>query len=616
MAGPVRRKASNIFVWIILGLLIVGLAGFGVSSFGGQVQSVGAVGETEVELEAYARALQNELRRQSQASGEPVTMTEARQTGLDRLVLQALFREAALDEAARRAGLSVGDAAVSREVLAIPAFQGPDGAFDRDAYAQTLEQNGLTVAEFEASIRDELARNLLRAAAVSAVTAQPAFAGTIAGYLTEARDITYAAVTRDALQTPPADPSAEAVRRYYDDNPAVFTLPERKRITYAWLTPEMLAEEVEVPEAEVRALYLERADIYDVPERRLVERLVFPDAAAAEAAAGRIAAGEVSFDGLVTDRGLQPADIDLGAVGRQELGPAANAVFAPVEPTVVGPVSTDLGPALFRVNAILAPQTTPFEEVAGELRVELAATEARARIEDEIEALDDLLAGGATLEELAAESAMRTGSIDWTGGPVEDGVGADPEFAEAATAVTEADFPAIGLLSDGGIFALRLDEIAPPELQPFEAVRDEARRAAAEDALLDALGERAATLAGRIAEGAAFEELGLEPVAETGLTRRDLARAGPVLLQRAFDLAEGETAAVDGVDGVRVVRLDAVRMPDPGSGERAAIAAAITEEASQAMARDLLTELSAAVEAEAGVSLNQAAINAVLTQMQ
>src|SRR6056297_2165034 len=103
MAKETRRKASNIFVWIILALLIVGLAGFGVSSFGGSVRTLATVGETEIDVEDYARALQSELRTLTQRTGEPVTFAEARAMGIDRRVLQGLLAQAALDEAARQA---------------------------------------------------------------------------------------------------------------------------------------------------------------------------------------------------------------------------------------------------------------------------------------------------------------------------------------------------------------------------------------------------------------------------------------------------------------------------------------------------------------------------------
>ena len=48
-----------------MGLLILGLGGFGVTNLGGTVRSVGAVGETEIDVNTYARTLQNEMQRRT-----------------------------------------------------------------------------------------------------------------------------------------------------------------------------------------------------------------------------------------------------------------------------------------------------------------------------------------------------------------------------------------------------------------------------------------------------------------------------------------------------------------------------------------------------------------------
>jgi peptidyl-prolyl cis-trans isomerase D len=67
-----KGKASNFFVWVILLLLIVGLAGFGATNFGGGVQSVGRVGDTEIDIDRYARELQQEMRALSAEQGRTV----------------------------------------------------------------------------------------------------------------------------------------------------------------------------------------------------------------------------------------------------------------------------------------------------------------------------------------------------------------------------------------------------------------------------------------------------------------------------------------------------------------------------------------------------------------
>jgi hypothetical protein len=64
MAASAGKSISRFFVWIILGLLFVALAGFGIGSFGGGASRLGEVGDAEITAQDYARALQNEIRAQ------------------------------------------------------------------------------------------------------------------------------------------------------------------------------------------------------------------------------------------------------------------------------------------------------------------------------------------------------------------------------------------------------------------------------------------------------------------------------------------------------------------------------------------------------------------------
>ena len=57
------KSISKGFVWVILALLIVGLAGFGATNLSDNIRSVGAVGDKQIEVQRYVRALQEELRR-------------------------------------------------------------------------------------------------------------------------------------------------------------------------------------------------------------------------------------------------------------------------------------------------------------------------------------------------------------------------------------------------------------------------------------------------------------------------------------------------------------------------------------------------------------------------
>ncbi|MZR13947.1 peptidylprolyl isomerase [Maritimibacter sp. DP07] len=603
---------SRFFVWIIMGLVIIGLVGFGSVNFGGSVNSIGSVGDTEIDASTYFRELNAELNAYQAETGERPTMAEAKALGLDQQVLSRVIAITALENETDRIGLSVGDETLANRVTEIQAFQGPNGRFDRDTYDFVLEQSGLTAQEFEESMRAEVARTILSDAVTSDLAVPDAYTDTLFAYARETRDFTWAPVTRAALEEPVAEPTEAELKTYYEENPAEFTLPETRQITYGWLRPEEVIDEIPADDQILRDLYESRIDEFQVPERRLVERLVFGSEEEAQEVADRIAAGETTFDAAVETRGLSLSDVDMGDVTRSELGRGGDAVFALEEPGVTGPVPTNLGPALYRVNATLAAQETSFEDARDQLFEEYAADAARRLVRDRATEIDESLASGATLEELAENDLWTVGKIGWFEG-MEDGIAAYAPFREAAREVGPNDFPEVIELEDGSVFALRLDEIREPELQPFADVRDEVRASWEEQALTEALVARGEALLPEFESGAeAPSTVGLTQVVEENIDRAGFIQGTPqALIETVFAMDEGAWRVVSGNGQVVVVGLDDINAPDQDSTEARQVKSTFAQRVSQGMALDLQDAFSSALETQAGVTLDQAMINAV-----
>jgi len=610
MLTSFRAKRSNVLVWILMGLLIVGLAGFGITTGGGGGQSVARVGDQRVEADAVVRALDQELRAISTQIGRQLPMAEARQFGIDRMVLARLISDAALDDAAAGLGLSSGDATVQRQILATPAFQGLAGGFDRDAYRFALDRIGLGETEFEAMLRAEMTREVMAAALQSAV-AMPAAAGRVLlEHVGEQRRFDRITLDAGLLAEPVPEPGDGALLAFHDANALRYTRPETRQITYARLTPEMLAETIDVAEDELRAAYEAAGDRYRRPERRIIDRIGFADAGQAAAALARIEAGEIDFDALAAERGLSPEEIDQGDVTATDLAAeAAEAVFGLDEPGLVGPVATPLGPSLFRVNAILAASTTPYEAARDEIRLERALERARGQVLDVAETVEDLLAGGATIEEITAETPLEIGMLALDAGTTGD-LADDPAFrslAEEAGAGEETDLVA---LDTGGIATLRVDAVLPPELIPLPEIR--ARVAA--DWRIEETARRLTALAEEAVAGLATGEtlaaVGAGPIAR-GAVLPDLP---PGFVADVFAAEPAGTIVQAADDTVILAQVVEVLPFDAASSENAALSDNVRGQLRAQAADDALALYVQALQAEAGVSVDQRLFEQLLAQ--
>ncbi len=603
------KPMTRIFSWILLGFLFLGLAGFGAANLGGSVQSIGAVGDRDIPVTTYARALQNELRATEAQFGQQLSMQQAQAFGITNRVLSRVVIETALDSEAERIALSVDDAAVAKDLNNIQAFKGPDGQFSRENYRFSLKNAGYSETEFEESVRTESARTILQAAIIAGNAMPSTAIDTVLDYLTETRNITLTTLTADDLTQTIADPDLAALETYYKDNIATYTLPERKQITYAILTPDMVLDQVDLPDDTLRAAYDARRDEFNQPERRLVERLVFLDADQARAKLAEINAGTTDFETVVADRGLALADIDIGDVTMSELGEASAGVFAANLDQVVGPFDTDLGPALFRVNGILVADVVTFDEARDQLFDELATESARRMIDAKSTEIDDALAAGATLEDLEKEFGMRVDVVMYHDGTDAEVTGY-PNFRAVASAVQDGDFPTVEPLNDGGIFSLRLDGIEPPAPMPLDEVMDQVSadwRTAQTRAALEAFANDA------IASGA---------VAGSSTSLRDLKRtdvgavATAEILAAAFELSVGDKTVLMQNDNAVIVQLDAINKGDRDSDDTKALRANIEQQFGASLADDLFNVFATQIQQSAGISLNQQAINAVHANFQ
>lgn len=609
------EKGMKAMAWIMLVAVVFGLGGYGVTNFGGSITSIGTVGDQEIGTGDYSRALQQELETMRAQLGATFSAQQFLEAGLDAGVRERLVTTAALDNENDQLGISVGDAALRTAIEAMPAFKGPDGKFSKETYAFVLQQNGLSVPSFESKMRTELARSLLQQAITGAVPAPKVLVDTLIAYAGERRGFTLLKIGASDLPTQIATPDEAALKAYYDAHKADFTAPEAKVITYAALTPEMLAASIQIDDKTLHDLYDQKKSQFMVPEKMSVDRLAYGTEAEAQAAKAALDSGAKTFEQLVAERDLTLKDVQLGAVTKDDLGPDAGpAVFALTKPGVVGPLQSSVGPAIFRVNSITPAQTTTFDEAKDELGQSLKLDKAREEISAKIEAVNDKLASGATLEDLVKEEGLQLGTIDFTPGDSE-GMAAYPEFRDAAAAVKDGDFPSLIQMKDGGIAALRLDKMRPAALIPYDKVADKVKEGWIAETTAKALSARADEIAAAVKAGGQLSTYGA-PVVEQPALRRDHIDGTPdALVTDVFKLEKvGDVGTLQDGDSAWVYTLDSVAPPKADDPDMAKARTQYAAGTAQDMATDSFELFATALVAGTKATFDKTAIAAVNAQ--
>ena len=626
-----RRAVKSLVAKVLLALLIVSFAVWGIGDIFRATGegTVAAVGETEVSGTRYANALIRMQRTLSQQQRRAVSLAELRETGLADAALAGLVRDAAMQEELDRLEIAVPPSAVRDAIADNPTFQDGQGAFSQFLYQSRINEAGYDPETFEAATRESLGSELLGGSVTPALVAPPGVAEMIAARRGETRTVEFVLLTPDMAAEPPA-PDDAALQAFFEANEERFVEPERRSGLYLHTDIQALAATQTPTDEEVRAEYDAAVDRFTAEPAREVEQLVFPDMAAAEAAAERIRAGEASFAEVAAEQNVSVADLSLGRVTRADLPEAtAEAVFATAEQGVVGPVEGPFGPVLLNVTAIEPGGTVPFEQVADEIRGQIAERRARELVTERANAIDDLRAGGTPLPEIAEQlegvELVRFRGLDAQGDVGGDAhaepppLARDPAFLAEVAAAQEGEERDLVQLGDGSYALVMVEEVAESHLPELAAVRDRVAAAWAEEQRLQALEARATELAGRIAdEGlgpvAAEEALG-EP--QTISFTRDTVppELTPALADAALAGQQGDTliGRRAGGDAVLLGVIGSVEpLPEAELAERtAALETAIRGSLDQ----DQLDYFGRALEELHGASLNPETIASVFDRL-
>jgi peptidyl-prolyl cis-trans isomerase D len=413
-----RKASSNwlgkIVMATVMGILIVSFGIWGIADiFRGFGQSTLAkVGHTEISTDQFRQIYNERLQQLGRQVGRPLTMDQARAFGFDRQVLQQTLAEAALDEQARRLGLAQSTDETMRLIFSDPNFKGVNGAFDPARFQTLIRQLGYSEQRFISEQRRVALRRQIAGSITAGLETPKVLLDALARFQNEQRTIEY--VRFDAAQAGTIDPpSPEALAAYFEEHKTLFRAPEYRKISFVLITPEEIGKWSEVSEEDARKVFEQRRDKLGTPERRQVWQIVFPNAEEAAAARGQIASG-TSIDDLAKQRGLNPADIDLGLIAKSAIvDPAiADAAFSLQTDEVSQPAQGRFGVALVKVGKIEPGVTPSYESVASQIKRDIASERARSKVAELRDKMEDERGGGASVIEASQKLGLTPVTVD------------------------------------------------------------------------------------------------------------------------------------------------------------------------------------------------------------
>lgn len=621
------RKAGQSFlgkllIFVLFGFLIFSFAIWGIGDIfqGYGRNSVARVGKTEIGIEQLRTAYQNEVQQLSRQQRRAITPDMARLIGLDRQVLSRLVTEAVLDQTAREMRLAVSDETIRNLIFDDPTFRDSNGQFSAARFNELLRSNGFTEQSYVREQRNTVLRQKIAEMVVGAVSAPLALQQIGHRLRNEKRAITFARLPAGAAGEIAA-PTEAQLKTYFDERKTSFRAPEYRTANLLALSAETLADPAAVTEEEARARYEQvKAQRFGSPETRTIQQIVFPSVEEAQAARARIEGGE-SFEAVATARNIAANDLTLGTFTRpQVFDPAVrDAAFALQEGVVSAPVAGAFGAALLRVTAITPERVRPYEEVAAEIRAELATSRAASRIAEIHDRIEDQRASAKPLAEIAREFnlPLRTiGPIDSTlrkpdGGSEPALPGGDATAQAIFRSDIGVDNEALRLPRDSGYVWYDVTKIDAARERSFEEVKALIEPQWRADEVAARLAARTRELVARLDKGEAFDavaaDAGLTVEKAEGLGRQDQRPDLPAnVVTLVFGTVVGKAGAAAGTGSERILfKVDAATVPPyvRTTQEAENFARALGNSVSE----DILAQFIAKRQTDLGVTINETA---------
>jgi peptidyl-prolyl cis-trans isomerase D len=611
---------------VIMGFLVISFAIWGIGDIfrGFGRNSAITVGDTEISVDRLRDYYTDQLRQLSRRVSRTLPPEQVRSLGIDRQIIGRLVAETTLDEQAKALGLGVSNEEIASRITGDPNFRGPSGQFDRMRFEQTIRDAGYTESRFVDAQRQLMLRRQIAQGLTGELHIPTTALSALNQSRNEKRTIEYLALTA-AQAGDVAAPTADQLSKYYDAHKIQFRAPEYRKVTLLSLSPATLAKPESVSDADAKTFYDQHKSEFGQPEQREVKQIVFPNGEDAKAARERIDKGE-SFADLVKQRGLKPSDTDLGMVTKKMIiAPAiADAAFSLKPGDVSQPIEGAFGTVLLTVGKVEPGSQQSYEEVASQIKRQLAESRAKNQIDTLRDKIEDERAAGSTLAEAGSKLGLKSRVIDAV-----DRSGRGPDGQPIPDLPQQPNVPAAAFASDvgadtealqlpgGGYLYYDVGGIKSSRERPLDEVKGQVAHNWRDDEIARRLQAKADEMVVKLKSGGTLAQL----ANESGLqvqTAADLQRGKPAgflpekVVAAAFTTPKDVAASAEGKQATDryVFRVTAVTDPtlDPNSQEGKAIAASLTN----SYADDITGEYIARLEQEFGVSLNQSLVDQVI----
>ncbi|MBT5384930.1 MAG: hypothetical protein HOL12_08130 [Kordiimonadaceae bacterium] len=405
-----RKGMGSIFAGGLLAMLIASFVLWGVgdplSTLGSD--DIAEVGDEKITPFDLERAFESEYLRIQQQAGDSLTRELAIQVGIGSQAIAKLVELKAYDVETSNLGLRTSDEDLRDYIYNIQTFQDETGQFNRSYFDQYTRSQGYTTKDFEALLREEMARASLIESLIGNVISSDIATTTLTKYASEERTSEILAIPA-SLMTGIGEVNDEILKTYFEENKLNYMSPEYRDISYFEVSAATVASTISIGNEEVIANYESRISEFTREEERSFVQMFFDDLEMANKAYTDLENGK-SFSEVIVDRtGDTQDEATFDPMPKNEITDnygeeITTQIYNASLNGYTEPINTDFGVYIFKIISIKPGSSQTIEDVREIIVNDLKMERAIDTLFDIRNLIDDELAAGSPIN-IVAEAA-------------------------------------------------------------------------------------------------------------------------------------------------------------------------------------------------------------------
>ena len=275
MLDKIRNNTQSKFAKIVLGIIIIPFALFGIdsylSSIGDDVYAAKVNGES-ITIQSYQNAL-NRVKDQFLNQNTPPDPAIFETAEFRKSVLDGMIASKLVAQETSRANFVISDSQLSQYILGMPGFQ-RNGKFDQEAYDNLAMRQNLTPKKLDELIRKDLAKQQVKDSLNKYVFVTKEKIQKLVDLAYQKRDISMLELRLDDYLKK-VKVTDEEIQKYYEENPNNFIMPDQVKVNFLLYSVAEILPTVEISDEEVKQYFQDNKAQFEASQQRRAKHILF-----------------------------------------------------------------------------------------------------------------------------------------------------------------------------------------------------------------------------------------------------------------------------------------------------------------------------------------------------